>query len=299
MIFATQAMVEFVGIVMLTTGGGSGVVAIMPTMPSAVETHIAVVAFRSQALDRQSLKGWGVTDLPSFSYVQLAPKDQVHFITHAQNNAAGAPTHLRHLKPDWVTNNGGDYQLDTGYMPPYSHAAAVVTLTEGSVDGCQSQTHPGRMDTVATFNTSGVLTVSNDDNSKHFDLNVTPNEVIVVAHVPSSYLTTGAAGGNHYLAYCSMAKTPPEFCPVPQAVNALPCPVSGYNMPILRRPTSSGGRDEKTEKMMTPTKSKQPAAQGRVAPKADATHDVHKATARESQPNGYVASADCSNTAWP
>lgn len=113
MILAAQATIEFVGIILFTTqlatGGagerGGAVVGIMPQMPAETEAHVAVMAFPSSDLVPGSMEGdCNVVALPaqSLSYVRFLPGDQVTFETNVTTNRApGAPTHLRHLKPEW------------------------------------------------------------------------------------------------------------------------------------------------------------------------------------------------------
>jgi hypothetical protein len=292
MIFAAQATIEFIGIILFTTQVGkgpatsrpvtgsatapaAGVVAIMPPMPGGVEPHVAVMAFPSEALVG-NVVNWPLTTLASqdLSYVRFAPGDQISFETNVTNNSVpGAPTHLRHLKPDWETaNHQSGYDLDAGYKPPYASAVAVIRLTEGTVDGCKSKAHPGRMDTVATFQSGSVLTVRNADGSKHFQLRVSGYDVFVIAHVPETYIQTGVASGNHFMAYCRMANRPLETCPVPNPVEAVDCPVI-TNMPILQ-PTT----DQLTSGDM---------------------HGMTMSQATSSGVTGFAGSADCSNTQWP
>ncbi|HEX3580269.1 MAG TPA: hypothetical protein VH087_00805 [Thermoanaerobaculia bacterium] len=255
MIFAAQATIEFVGIILFTTqlatggagGRGGAVVGIMPQMPPETEAHVAVMAFPSSDLVLGSLEGdWNVVTLPAqaLSYVRFLPGDQVTFETNvATNPAPGAPAHLRHLKPEWELSNGhAGFDLANGYKPPYEGAVVVVKLTEGFVDGCASTAHPGRMDTIARFQSDSVLRVVATNRRtgviRRFSLRV-DGSAFVIAHVPETYIQTGVAAGNHYMAYCAMADKHLQTCPVPEPVNAPACSAT-TGMLILQTPSGYG-----------------------------------------------------------
>lgn len=166
----------------------------------SVEAHTAMIIFKS--CDLLSVSGWAVNKLDDqgWVYIKLSG-DHVHFIADAANPAITATNSLQlaHLGPDALTSP---------YSPPsYSGAAAVFTISSGTLSACaKDPTDPkSRVDTTLTLHTVNTVTVMNDTGNKSVTLHAAAQ--IFAANVPLGFAQTGAASTNahnHYLVYCSM-----------------------------------------------------------------------------------------------
>ncbi len=158
-----------------------------------VQDHVSLLVF-SKAFYASNLN-WKPTDLPgntSYYYVRL-DGDRVRFETHTKGNVAASLANLSlpHLQTECCH---AMQALNPGFLPPYTGAAAVFDLPEGSVSACLASTpdNNGRMDTEVTLNTSGSLVISASTMtvSKEIRLKTGPSGDIeaMVANVPVDFL---------------------------------------------------------------------------------------------------------------
>jgi hypothetical protein len=264
---ATQVVIHFIGIVLFTTqvSNDPGLHAILPEIrhdfnpassaslqtslstasgsipnssaaPSTsvpathIEPHVALLIFRRDIVMNASQ--WQTSTFPptaglsQYGYVQLTG-EHIAFIANAPNTIpAELPPNMPRLScatPAALTN---------GYQRPYSQAAAVVYIPEGTLSPCQARrTASGRIDTRLTLNTPGTLTIVavKSGGMKTLVLNTSNNPTIYLANVPPLRLSgtrTAPSGQPHYLAYYSMIdRNQPGRCLAqpPSAANVSDC----------------------------------------------------------------------------
>lgn len=356
---SVQAIIEFVGIIVLAGAPAppsriavvmrrqpapAGVVAIMPRITlSDVPTHTAAIVYPTSS---GTLGGkWAGNGVPippqgDWSYLPL-DGDQITFVTGlAPTKPPTRPNTLEGLKHDWENYNSGipKLELDPGYTQAsrYAKAAAVVRMTDGTLDGCHSETHPGRTETTARIDTNGVLKIVSNrvqrDGSVSqwgtLQLDVTQNSTFAIVNLPTDDLTGTSQGatGNHYLAYCAMANqsidcpipfsNPPDACPriniaLPEFDAALPPPPSGGDStpsldttprakPMnMTSSVSVSDADLKAQKQPLFRIVVGPGGTRTaisVPPSPDSSSPVRSL---KTGPDFFAMSADCSNTSWP
>ncbi|HSY50321.1 MAG TPA: hypothetical protein VLC46_16030 [Thermoanaerobaculia bacterium] len=165
----------------------------------SVEAHTAMIIFKS--CDLLSISGWAINKLDDkgWVYIKLAG-DHVHFVADAANPTVTPTNNLQiaHIGPNALTSP---------YSPPsYSGAAAVFTISTGTLSACAKDTSAApRLDTRLTLHTVNTVTVMNDTGNKSVTLRAAAQ--IFAANVPLGFAQTGTASINahdHYLVYCSM-----------------------------------------------------------------------------------------------
>lgn len=259
----TQVVIHFIGLVLFSTqvSNDPGLHAILPTIthdfnpssilnpptqvaaapsssasPSAapasfathIEPHVALLVFREDIVVNDSQ--WyaspivsrfpEATELASYKYVQLTG-EHVTFIVNAPNNlAAGLPANMPRLPTCGTTG-----ELTSSYQWPYSQAAAVVDIPEGTLSVCKKAELAGRIDTRLMLNTTGTLTVVATKSGivKTLVLNTTNNPTIYLANVPpprGEGLAPAGVRSGHYLAYYRMIGKETSTCAGPPRPDA-------------------------------------------------------------------------------
>lgn len=318
---ATQAVIHFIGLVLFTTQveNDPGLHAILPairhpfdtppiasapppgvsagvashTLGRHIETHAALLIFRRDIIENDS--HWKTSRFPptaglaQYRYVQLTG-EHITFI-------ADAPSYVSaELPPDMPRLScATPAELTSGYQRPYSEAAAVVDIPEGTMSVCEAKgVAPGRIDTRLTLNTTGTLTVLAVKSGvvKTLVLDTSNNPTIYLANVPSPRLNdtpTAPNGQPHFLAYYGMiGKDQPSKC--------LVRPTSPVNVPDC---------DQKPVfKTIPPATNSIPTLFVRVRRQLRAIFFQPSApgTPTEHFPDDRIkamANAECSNTQWP
>jgi len=223
---ATEAIVQFIGIVMLTAGvpNDPGVHAIVPRIEGSglqterrayslphlghgTEKHTAVILYEQSA--RIGPPTWTPTTFQtSWEYVVL-DGERIQFVTSAVNGAASVPRDLPHACPTMT--------LQSKFQgPDYMGAATVVDIPEGSLDVCLAQNADnnglGRADTRLFLKTSGsFVIVATKPNKPAKTITFHPDATVYIANIPPRYLdplSPSVAGGTpHYTAYDEMGGT--------------------------------------------------------------------------------------------
>ena len=172
----------------------------------SVEAHTAMLAFKRR--DLLAVNGWAVKKLDDqgWVYVELSG-EHLSFVPDAANSTvAPLPNDLplHHL--------GSSTPLTGPYTPPqYSGAAAVFTISNGTLSACGkdstggTDSAPKRMDTTLTLHTAKNLTITADDGAKSVTLQA--GALITAGNVPLLFAQTGQSSANahdHYKVYCAM-----------------------------------------------------------------------------------------------
>jgi hypothetical protein len=177
-----------------------------------IESHITLLIFHEDLVadDSQWPTSTIISRFPhaetltSYKYVKLTG-EHITFIAGAPNDSPVAlPENLPHLSLSCPTTG-----LTSGYQWPYSKAAAVVDIPEGTLSTCYSSVAPGRIDTKLTLNTTGTLTVVAEKSGavKTLVLNTLNNRTIYLVNVPPPRVKGSAeaeSGSSHFYAYYSM-----------------------------------------------------------------------------------------------
>jgi hypothetical protein len=221
---ATEAIVQFIGIIMMTAGvpNDPGVHAIVPRIQpriatfrgvpvggrNVVEAHTAVVLYETAA--KIGISNW--TPVPfrgTWEYVVLNG-ERLQFVTGAMNPAPAVPRDLPRACPTAQA-------LQSNYQAPqYPGATAVVDIDEGFLDVCLAQPKSGqangRADTRLFLKTNGALVlVGTKPNEPAKTITLQPDARVYIANVPPHHLdipSVASAGGlPHYKAYDAMVGT--------------------------------------------------------------------------------------------
>ncbi|MEA2465757.1 MAG: hypothetical protein QOJ98_3504 [Acidobacteriota bacterium] len=255
---ATDVLIFFVGLTVWSEQVPSdcGVKAILPRVvhesppspnrPPHVQNHAAGIVFRADSF--VSLEGWGgcprvlgtgedaPCDAPNgptgsngpndaFWYVPL-DGDPVRFVT---NGATNVPASLHGLKLPRLQQElcPAKPTLTGPYQPPYSGAAAVVTLPEGTLQACMSvpADADGRLDTRLRLKTAGNLVIDGSTMRDIRRLQLKPRPAggpieVMIANVPETYYQgdtmkpprTEINGMSHENAYHAMSEPGSARC---------------------------------------------------------------------------------------
>jgi hypothetical protein len=249
---ATEAIVQFIGIIMMTAGvpNDPGVHAIVPRIersgiptspvdrrqavarahrsaagisvpfhPQGVETHTAVILYEKSA--KVGISNWTpVTFRQTWEYVVLTG-ERLQFVTGAVNAAPAVPRDLPRACP---TN-----ALQTNFQPPqYAGAAAVVDIDEGFLDVCLARpansSATGRADTRLFLKTNGSLViVGTKANAPAKTITLVPDARLYIANIPPRHLDIAGAptissGPAHHTVYDTMTGSA-NCAPVPDTGN--------------------------------------------------------------------------------
>ena len=268
-------------------------VAAVPAAPLTVERHVAwlifhkdVVANDSQWKTTKVVKTYPqATKLAAYRYVELTG-EHIEFMGDTSNNPpALIPRNMPQFSCPTI------FGLERGYQWPYSSAAAVVDIPEGTLSTCR--TGLGRIDSRLRLNTTGTLTIvaAKSGVVKKLILWTTHNPTIYLTNIPPSQLKGVAAAGTsaaHFQAYfemidrigfssCSGAPLVPQGAPPVPACHPLLIP------PISPAPPVA---DVRFARMLGRVR-----ALFRPAPVAPNDIDVNVVF--------HAVNAECSNTQWP
>lgn len=216
---ATEAIVQFIGIVMLTASvpNDPGVHAIVPRIErrqfrgvavggAGVETHTAVILY--QKADKLGISNWTPTAFQqAWEYVVLKG-ERLQFVTSAVNGASSIPRDLPHACPTMTLQS-------TFQGPDYASAAAVVDIAEGSLDVCIAKAGSDptvkRADTRLFLKTNGsFVIVATKSNEPARTITFVPTATVYIANIPPRHLgiTMVPAGGlPHHTVYDTMGGT--------------------------------------------------------------------------------------------
>jgi len=199
-----SAFVQLVGLVVLHDQPKAGVRAILPKAEHHVESHTAIVAFKTTDLVNKT--GWTSSNLTAvaggkYSYVVLHG-EHISFEVNGRNERAAVPKKL----PSLTKNCRAMTSLDPGYLPPYKLASAVVLIPVGTLDTCRARTQnsEGRIDTTIALSNSGAFKLTSPGKSLTFRDNTT----VLIGNVPTNWLERRAgdpSSAPHSDAYFAMA----------------------------------------------------------------------------------------------
>lgn len=216
-----------------------------------IEPHVALLIFHEDVVanDSQWQASTIVSRFPqaatlaSWKYVKLTGEHITFIVDSPSNPRAKLPPNMPRLpRLPGATPTG----LTSGYQWPYSKAAAVVDIPEGTLSACHATTiAAGRIDTRLTLNATGTLTIvaAKSGVVKTLVLNTSTNPTIYLVNVPPPRVKgtdAATAGDSHFRAYCSMiGKDQTGTCSRPSvAANAEP--VLGCE-PVFFAPGSTTG----------------------------------------------------------
>ena len=218
---ATEAIIHFIGIVMLTASvpndpgvhaivpriDGSGTIllrrASSPSKPQGVEAHTAVILY--QKSKKIGISNWTPTTFrTTWEYVVLQG-ERLQFVTTAPNVTPSIPSQLPHACPTMT--------LQSSFQPPdFTGAAAVVDIPEGSIDVCLANPSTSgdemtrRADTRVFVKTNGSLVVvATKPNAPARTITFSADATVYIANIPPRHLggiqQLAVIGLPHHAAY--------------------------------------------------------------------------------------------------
>jgi hypothetical protein len=171
----------------------------------AVEAHTAMIAYDS--MYQISINGWKAQTLsptlnPGWVYIKLSG-EKITFVSDTTDSDVNTPDHLSlpHL----------GHTLTSPYTSAsnYSGAAAVFTISNGTLSACQNPNSlegaPGRIDTKLTLHTVKTLTITTASGDKSVTLKA--GAQVIAGNVPIAFAQLRKVSANahmHYMVYCAM-----------------------------------------------------------------------------------------------
>lgn len=236
-----QTIIQFIGLIVFATGFGGGmpnerimstvdidpapVVAILPRVPgtfgpamqrmhphaastepvsadaqSGVEAHTALLTFAS--CDLLAVNGWELKELGDTGFLYIEWNGEHLTINADRPNGPVTPSDSKDLGLGRLGGTLADaFTAKTGY----SGAAAVVTLTRGTLSTCGKPSdngNPRRVDTLLTLNAAKKVTISAGGKS----VTLRAGGRYYMGNVPAAALNKGyrMTGSMHYEVYCAM-----------------------------------------------------------------------------------------------
>lgn len=238
-----QTIIQFIGLIVFATGFGGGmpnerimstdidtapVVAILPRITGAsgpamqrmhshaasaepvdvqsedaqsgVEAHTALLTFAS--CDLLAVSGWELKELGDTGFLYIEWNGEHLTINADRPNGPVTPSDSKDLGLGRLGGTLADpFTAKTGY----SGAAAVVTLTQGTLSTCGKPSdngNPRRVDTLLTLNAAKKVTISAGGKS----VTLRAGGRSYFGNVPTAALNKGyrMTGSMHYEVYCAM-----------------------------------------------------------------------------------------------
>ena len=214
-----------------------------------IEQHVALLVFREDIVVNDSQ--WkakrivstfrNAEELAAYKYVELTGEHVTFVVDSPSNPLAKLPADMPRL-PTCGRSTG---ELTSGFQWPYTQAAAVVDIPEGTLSACHARkVANGRIDTTLRLNTTGTLTIVGAKSGvvKTLVLNTTNNPTIYLANVPpprGKGLAASHTAARHFLAYYRMiGKDETSSCLGSPAGPAVPDCVPQPVFPIIATPSA-------------------------------------------------------------
>jgi hypothetical protein len=188
----------------------------VPMSGLTVEAHTAMIAYDS--MYQISSNGWKAQTLsptlnPGWVYIKLSG-EKITFLSDTTDSDINTPDHL--LLPHLGHTLTSPYTAASNY----SGAAAVFTISNGTLSACQNpdslEGAPGRIDTKLTLHTVKKLTITTASGDKSVTLKA--GAQVIAGNVPIAFAQLRTVSTNahmHYMVYCAMIGESPCAGPWP------------------------------------------------------------------------------------
>ena len=200
----------------LATTSAPKAVPALPMSGLTVEAHTAMIAYDS--MYQISINGWKAQTLsplnPGWVYIKLSG-EKITFLSDTTDSDINTPDHL--LLPHLGHTLTSPYTSASNY----SGAAAVFTISNGTLSACQNPSPsqdgtPGRIDTKLTLHTVKKLTITTASGDKSVTLKA--GAQVIAGNVPIAFAQLRTVSTNahmHYMVYCAMIGESPCAGPWP------------------------------------------------------------------------------------